>query len=38
MKTRIAGQMTLKDALLAMSGGVPRALTVCISILKEGRK
>lgn len=38
MNTRITLEMTAKDVIVAMGGGVPGALTVCMSIMEEGSK
>ncbi len=38
METRITLEMTTGDVLIAMGGGNPGALTVCMSIMKEGGK
>lgn len=38
MKTRITLEMTAKDVPIAMGGGNPGALTVCMNIMKEGAK
>lgn len=35
---RIKLEMTVQDMLLAMSGGNPGALTVCMELLKNGEK
>lgn len=38
MNTRITLEMTTKDVLIAMAGGNPGALTVCMNIMEEGAR